>query len=227
MVTNVVLIAGTTVEHETVVGGVSSWAVAPKLTEIGAIGEQSEPKEKTTLSDPIKKYDSGMRDAPDKNLKGQYIPLQVTDDPYEAEYILQQAFITRCRNEEEFNVRITWPDGEVNGFLFKSLGFEWDQGSQEDWKMFTTNGKQNSRVVYEVAITGTLTCAALGTDQLTMTTVPLDIDITMGTVYWSSDDEAVATVDENGLVTGVAAGTANITAEFRGVTATEEFTVTA
>lgn len=226
MTTNVILIAGTIVEHETVTLGVSSWAVAPRLTEIGAIGEQSEPKEKTTLSDVIKKYDSGMRDAPDKNLKGQYIPVQGSGDEYEAEYILQQAFITRCRNEEEFNVRVNWPDGEVNGFLFKSLGFEFDQGSQEDWKMFTSNGKQNSRVVYSLSVTGALTAAVAATDQLTLVTVPSDLDVTTGTVYWSSDDEAIATVDANGLVTGVLAGTCNITAEFRGVTATAEFTVT-
>lgn len=227
MKTNVVLIAGTIVEHETVVGPVSTWAVAPKLLEIGAIGEQSEPKEKTTLSDTVKKYDSGMRDAPDKNLKGQYIPLQESGDADFDNYGLQQDFITRCRNEEEFNVRIKWPDGEVNGFLFKSLGFEFDQGTQEDWKMFTSNGKQNSRVIYALTVTGALTAAVLGTDQLSITTIPSDLDTSAGTVYWSSDDEAVATVDANGLVTGVTAGTANITAEFRGVTDTQEFTVTA
>ena len=225
MNSNVILIAGTTVEHETVAGPVSTWAVAPRLTEIGAIGEQSEPKEKTTLSDAIKKYDSGMRDAPDKNLKGQYVPLQEVTDQYYAEYLLQQDFITRCRNEEEFNIRVTWPDGEVNGFLFKSLGFEWDQGTQEDWKMFTTNGKQNSRVIYSTDVTGTAAVAVAATTQLLMGTIPTGIDQTMGTVYWSSDDEAIATVDSAGLVTGVLAGTANITAEFRGVTSSLEITV--
>ena len=222
---DVILIAGTTVEHETVTGGVSTWALAPRLTEIGAIGEQSEPKEKTTLSDVIKKYDSGMRDAPDKNLKGQYIPLQESTDVDYADYVLQQAFITRCRNEEEFNVRVNWPDGEVNGWKHKTLGFEWDQGTQEDWKMFTTNGKQNSRVVYNVAVTGTAAIATAATTQLSITTVPVDIDQAMGVVYWSSGDESIATVDTNGLVTGVASGTVNITAEFRGVTAILEITV--
>ena len=217
---NVILIAGTTVEHEIVSGENSSWALAPRLTEIGAVGEQSEPKEKTTLSDTIKKYDSGLRDAPDKNLKGQYVPVQVAEDEYYAEYLAQQIFITRVRNEEEFNIRINWPDGEVNGFLFKSLGFEWDQGAQADWKMFTTNGKQNSRVVYSVSVNGTLTVSTGSDTQLTIATVPADIDTTAGTVYWSSDDEAIATVDGTGLVTGVGTGTANITAEFRGVSAT-------
>lgn len=222
---NVILIAGTIVEHETVVGNVSTWARAPRLTEIGAIGEQSEPKEKTTLEDVIKKYDSGMRDAPDKNLKGQYIPLQESGDEHYANYVLQQDFITRCRNEEEFNIRVRWPDGEVNGWKHKALGFEFDQGTQEDWKMFTTNGKQNSRVVFAVSVTGTLVVNVAATTQLTIETVPMDIDLSLGVVYWSSDDELLATVDADGLVTGVGAGTVNITAEFRGVSATVEVVV--
>ncbi len=220
MTTNVILMAGTRLFHETVVGDVSTWAEVPRIKNIGAIGEKSEPKEKTTLSDTIKKYDSGLRDAPDKNLKLQYIPVKESGEEYYAEYVLQQAFIARCRNEEELNLRVLWPDLEVNGFLFKSLGFEWDDGGEGDWKMFTVSGKQNSRVVYAVAVTGTLTVTDSTTTQLTLVTTPGDIDTTAGTVYWSSDNDSLATVDANGLVTGVASGTANITAEFRGVTAT-------
>ncbi len=228
---DVILNAGTTVEHETVVGGVSTWAVIPSLLGFGAVGEHSDPKEKTTLSDTNKKYDSGMRDAPDKNLKGQYIPFQEIDDEHYDKYVLQQAFILRCRNEEEFNVRINWSDKqagvivEVNGYLFKSLGFEFDDGNQEEWRMFTVNGKQNSRTVFGVSIDGTLTAATAADSQLTIVTEPIGIDTSLGTIYWSSDDEAIATVVD-GLVTGVASGTCNITAEFRGVTATAEFQVT-
>ncbi len=225
MTTNVILIAGTTVEHEVVSGETSTWALIPRLTEIGAIGEQSEPKEKTTLQDTIKKYDSGLRDAPDKNLKGQYIPVQAAEDEYYDEYVLQQAFITRVRNEEEFNIRVNWPDNEVNGFLFKSLGFEWDQGSQEDYKMFTTNGKQNSRVVYAASIAGTLTVTTSTDTQLTMGIIPATIDTGEGTVYWKSADVNLATVDANGLVSGVLAGTVAITAEFRGVSVSADVVV--
>lgn len=222
---NVILIAGTIVEMQTDTG----WAEVPRLTEIGAVGEQSEPKEKTTLSDRIKKYDSGMRDAPDKNLKGQYVPLQQAGDEFFDEYTLQQAFIKRCRDEEEFNIRVKWPDGEVNGFLFKALGFEWDAGNQEEWKMFTVNGKQNSRVVYDLTVTGTAIVATAATTQLTVTTTPSGIITNDGSgsgkVTWTSSDPLKATVDQNGLVTGVAAGTTIVTAEFRGVVGELEITV--
>lgn len=224
---NVILVAGTVAEHETVTGGVSTWAVAPRLTEIGAIGEQSEPKEKTTLSDKIKVYGSGMRDAPDKNLKGQYVPTQQIGDPYYDEWVLQQAFIKRCRDEEEFNIRIKWPDGEINGFLFKALGFEFDSATQEDWKMFTANGKQNSRVVFDVKVAGTATVAASATTQLTMAVTPANLDLTDAAIYWKSSDVTKATVDDNGLVTGVAAGAVTISAEYRGVVGSLAVTVTA
>ena len=227
---NVTLIAGTVVEMEKVSElGVSTWHEVPRLTEIGAVGETSEAKEKTTLSDRIKKYDSGMRDAPDKNLKGQYVPEQPVGGQYADERTKQQDFITRCRNEEEFNIRVKWPDGDVNGFLFKSLGFEFDQGSQEDWKMFTVNGKQNSRVIYELTVSGTATVAVAATTQLSVVTVPADIQVNDGTgnstIRWLSSDPLKATVDDNGLVTGVAAGTTIITAEFRGVVGELEVTV--
>lgn len=224
---NVILVAGTIVEHETVVGSVSTWAAAPRLTEIGAIGEQAEPKEKTTLSDKIKKYGSGMRDAPDKNIKGQYIPVQESGDAYYDEYVLQQAFIKRCRDEEEFNMRVKWPDGEVNGFLFKALGFEFDSASQEDWKMFTANGKQNSRVVFDVAVSGATSVAVGASTQLVLAVTPSNLDLTEGTVRWTSSAPTKATVSPSGLVTGVAAGTAVITAEYRGVTGSVSVTVTA
>lgn len=54
----------------------------------------------------------------------------------------------------------------------------------------------------------TLTLANVGdTDTLTATTIPAD-----AVVYFESDDEAVATVSDAGVVTAVASGTATITA---------------
>lgn len=224
MSNDVILIAGTKVEMQL---ADDSWQRVPKMKSIGAIGEQSEAKEKTTLEDRIKKYGSGLRDAPDKNFQGQYIPFQESGDDWYDEYLLQQAFIMRCRNEEEFNIRVVWPDGETNGFLFKSLGFEWDDSTQEDWKMFTVNGKQNSRVIYDTTVSGTATVSVAATTQLSVSVVPsvVTLDEYEDDIVWSSSDEAIATVDTAGLVTGVAAGTATITAEVRGVPGELEVTV--
>lgn len=60
--------------------------------------------------------------------------------------------------------------------------------------------------------------------QLTATIVPENT--TDQTVLWSSSDNKVATVSEDGLVTGISAGTATITASYGEVSATCEVIVT-
>ena len=64
-----------------------------------------------------------------------------------------------------------------------------------------------------------------GTQQLTATVEPAGA--TNPTVTWSSSDTSIATVDENGLVTAVAVGTATITGAAGDQTATCAVTVTA
>ncbi|MFV0357794.1 MAG: Ig-like domain-containing protein [Bacteroides thetaiotaomicron] len=56
----------------------------------------------------------------------------------------------------------------------------------------------------------TASIAVAGTQQLTPTLDP--VDATIVEVMYSSSDEAIATVDATGLVTGVSAGVATITA---------------
>jgi hypothetical protein len=168
-----------------------------------------------------------LRDAPDKNMQGNYVPTQEIGDEYYEDYLLQQEFFDRARNEEEFNVRVNWSDGEVTGFLFKALGFNFNDGNQEEWKMWTVNGKQNSRVVYKVTVSGTATVAVAGTSQLAVALVPAGLSADeYGEVTWTSSDVTKATVSNAGLVTGVAAGSCIITAEIRGVVGSVEFTVT-
>ena len=219
-----ILIAGTIVEHEKVIGGVPTWKRIPRVTEIGSIGDQADPKENTTLADKHKTYGDGLQDSADKNLKGQYIPPKTSGEDGYDDYLLQQEFIKRCRAKEEFNVRVIWPDGEVNGFLYKSLGFEFDQGTQEDWKMWTTNGKQNSITVFGLTLSGDNTISVGGTSTLTLTADPADVDLTADDIYWSTSASGVATVVD-GIVIGVSAGVATITATFRGVSTDIEVTV--
>jgi len=80
-----------------------------------------------------------------------------------------------------------------------------------------------------VAVTGVTlnkseeTISVGNTETLIATVVPSNA--TDKTVTWASDDEEVATV-LNGVVMGVSAGTATITATASGKTATCEITVT-
>ena len=224
---DVVLIAGTICEWQD--PDTKEWAVMPGLTKLGELGDVSESKEKTNLSNTSKRYGSGLRDAADQDLEGQYVPKQDASEPYYDDYLLQTAFFKACKAELEFNFRVNWPDGEVNAFLFKSLGFKWADGTQEDWKMFMVPGKQNSRYIYGVTLSGAATVAAAATTQLSFETDPANITAAdyAGEVEWSSSDEAVVTVDANGLVTGVAAGNAIIYVIVRGVSAMLEIEVTA
>ncbi|CAH9015518.1 Ig-like group 2 protein [Vibrio phage 393E50-1] len=225
---NSVLIAGTIVEQQKPDG---SWKRVPRITALGATGEQAESKEKTAIEDTIRKYGSGLREAPDKNLSGQYIPPQKVGDEYELDRALQQDFIARCRGEEEFYIRITFPDLERCKLQFKALGYQVDDGTQEDWKIFTANGKQNSRPEWSEAaamtgmtIGGGDTVATSATLQLTVETVPLDAYYVPGLEFETSDS-SIATVSPSGLVTGVKAGSVDITVTFNGMDEVHSITV--
>ena len=224
---DVQLIAGMTLEHEVITAGVSTWAAMPSMTSYGGVGEQAEKKEKTNLSNKSKCYGAGMQDAPDKNLKGYVIPPQEAGSQYFADYMAQQVFIKRCRNKEEFNIRINWPNDGPNSYLFKSLGYEIDDSTQEDWKMFTVNGSQNTRTLWVCDIEGGSTVAANATLSLSLNTTPLDLDRGSDVITWMSSDESKATVDEHGTVNGIAAGETTISGLFRGVTGSVVVTVTA
>ncbi len=78
---------------------------------------------------------------------------------------------------------------------------------------FNVNVTESSTpvAVTGVEITGGNSVVKGQTLQLTATVAPTEA--TNKTVTWSSDKQEVATVDSNGLVTGVSAGDANITAE--------------
>ena len=205
-----------------------TWYPVPNITDVGALGEQAEKKEKTNLSDKVKRYGAGLQDAPDKAIKGQYIPPQATGSQYEADYTDQQRFIKRCRAREEFMIRVTWDSGATNSFLFKALGFEFDSPNQAEWKMFTCNGSQNTRMLWDIDITGLDTVVVASSITLTAATDPADLQLEAGEAFvWASEDVLIATVDAGtGEVTGVAAGETNITAEIRGVIGYHKVTVT-
>lgn len=225
-----VLVAGTLVEHQKPDG---SWARIPSITSTGATGETAEPKEKTTVGDKIKRYGTGLQEAPDKSFKMQVIPKQVAGDTYYQDYLLQQDFINRAKAKEAMQMRVTWPDLERATMAVQVLGYEVDDATAEDWKMATISAKQNSVTGWSesptltgISVTGDSggALAPAGTEQLTVAPLPADAWYQADKTY-ASDDTAVATVSEGGVVTGVAAGTANITVTMSGQTETYAVTV--
>lgn len=67
------------------------------------------------------------------------------------------------------------------------------------------------------------------TRDITITTVPLDAGNSaaiIAGVTWRSSDESVATVNSDGTITAVSAGTATVTATSGSLTATVAVTVT-
>lgn len=112
---------------------------------------------------------------------------------------------------------------EVIGYQFTWTAYELGDKSIFD-RYVLASGVY--RPVDTLAVTGTATITLPGDTQLTAdatffdeTTEDVSSDAT-----WESSDEAIATVDSTGLVTGVAAGTADITATYRGVS--DSLTVT-
>ena len=83
--------------------------------------------------------------------------------------------------------------------------------------------------VKSVEVTLATTSVAVGGTVKATATVKDESDKTVSdaTITWKSSDTNIATVDENGTVTGVAAGKATITATCDGKSGTAEVTVTA
>lgn len=212
---DVTLAAGTIVEHYDTDG---VWKRAPRVTSTGDTGSLAEAKEKTTLEDRIKRYGSGLRDGGDKNFKGNRIPFQIEGSEHYVDRALQEIFITRCKNEEEMQMRIVFSDKERASFTWKSLGYMADDVSAEDWRMFSVDGKQNSFVSWDdapeltaVDLQGTGSLAVGAGEQLTQVNTPLDAFYKVNQDMYESDDITVASVTKWGYVKGVSAGTAIVT----------------
>lgn len=212
---DVTLVAGTIVEY---LDDNGLWKRVPRVTTTGDTGSLSEAKEKTTIEDRIKRYGSGLRDGGDKNFKGQRIPVQTEGSEHYTDRQLQDDWITKCKLEEEMQMRITFPDTERGSFTFKSLGYMVDDASAEDWKMFTVNGKQNSFVNWTVAeeltsvtLSGTTSLTIGDAEQLVAVNDDLNAYWQVNQDIYTSSDNAVVSVTKWGYVKAISAGTATIT----------------
>jgi len=228
---DVVLVAGTRVEHQRIVNGIEIWYDVPGILKFGGVGDTSDPKEKTTISNLIKKYGSGLRDAPDKTVEGQYIPYTVAGETYYDDFVNQQDFISRCQNEEEFILRVIWPDGEANSYLFKALGFEFPESDGGDWKMFKISGKQNSRALLglQPAIVNANIASGGSATAPSYITKPSGLENETGeTTYYSSDTDVLTVNESTGAISAVgnSGDVASIFIQFRGANGRVTYTLT-
>ena len=155
------------------------------------------------------------------------LPDKITNIGYEAfmNCLSLDTLITLSENPPTLDDEVFLPNSDMVVFVPK--GCETTYQNAEGWKDFEI------KIIIENPVTSiTLNAEQLtmeyGTkEQLTATVAPDDADDPGLT--WTSDNEEVATVDENGLVTAVSVGEANITAtavDGSGVTATCKVTVT-
>jgi alpha-tubulin suppressor-like RCC1 family protein len=119
-------------------------------------------------------------------------------------------------------VAVSVAGGGFNTVALKSDGTVWDWGSNYSGQLgnnTTIDSYVPVQVIFStatpVSVTGvtlnkhSTTLTVGGTDTLTATVAPANA--TNKTVTWKSDNMAVATVDNNGKVTAIAAGSATIT----------------
>ena len=129
-----VLGAGSTFGFD-VTGG-TTFVLAEGIQSLGAIGDEAEAKDKTTISDTRKVYGAGIVDSPDMEISLIYLVKDAN----------QVSFIDACKARTPMNIEATWPNGTSGTFEFQPFGFSINETTAEGWIMASVKGKQNTEV---------------------------------------------------------------------------------
>lgn len=112
--------------------------------------------------------------------------------------------------------------GNTSELEFEATTLKKDDGTNVSANI--TNGKL--RIISGIKMNkSSLNLKVGNTSTLTLSTLPTAVDISNETTTWSSSNTSVATVNSNGMVTAVSAGTAKITATVLGLNAECAITV--
>ena len=221
--------------------------MARVIVRISGFGSQYDDDEKTVSNVSIYSEASGIADGNPEGSSTEIQPYAQGDGGQGSTYT---ALVVPGYGDSGARF-IQLTDGEYNTLLVKGIP-ELNAGNSytfnlvvgknrilvqsvtvQDWATGTTLAggqaeEQTGVKVTAITLNKTATTISAGqTETLSVSSVTPD-DATDQTVTWSSDNEAVATVDADGKVTAVALGTANITAtanDGSGVTATCAVTV--
>ncbi len=133
-----------------------------------------------------------------KVMEDRYVSIPTTTPTKESSYLEYYDFYGWART----------PDGEGLGEIFE-MGTE----DMAIYAVFRVNPYSYLVTLIE-GDTGTLTVPETETVQPNLMSVPEREDLDQFVASWSSSDDTIATVDQNGVVTAVSKGTAVITVEF-------------
>ena len=140
MATIATLMAGSIVSYSLDVD-TPAWVVLNGVISVGAVGKIAESKDKTTLADVEGKTGAGLPQAPDRDIKGQFMGSD-TD---------QKAFLDAVSALSNVLVKVDYADkpdatgtGSIREMELSTLGYELDDVTGEEWMMFTAKTKQQS-----------------------------------------------------------------------------------
>lgn len=122
------------------------------------------------------------------------------------------------------NISLIQNDGIWQGKIYWGMGWPMLSNCSFDVQVSFSLTKSDDVYLRELNITGGDTVHVGETISLSAAKVPTNTTDT-GAITWSSSNTSVATVNSSGVVTGVKAGTATITASCNGVSATKSVTV--
>lgn len=131
--------AGTVLAYETDTPG--SYVDLENATAIGATGEQGEFVEVTPIASTTKKFISGMKTPPDKEITMNDVPADSED----------QDFLLKAKSNETVNMKVTFSNGRVGMFALALSGYVVNEPEGGSAVTITVYGKQSGDTEWSTA----------------------------------------------------------------------------